>query len=388
MAAFDLLAIARRRARHQRAGLLLDPPERGDVVVRAEQDPGLACAGLRREIGLPLDELVRARREPARHLRGVAVAKRSLEHRVGKAVDLDEDDARPVGVHLLARASSHPLDHAQRVRVVVVDAEGDLEYERRRGGGECTRERPAECVDHDGVADRAGSEPEDGRIQDQNDQKPLRIVNGSRIRAMAGTASALRIPTTPATRTRRGCRRRGAPAAAAPQSGARRSREPSRPASCGALAPVAWRPTRPLPLASTGLSSRTGCDPAHRSALTRCGRAARLRPSDARARRRARGPASSGAVDGRGVATSPSYDSSVLTNVPPCVRLQRVDVDRLDPERVPVQAVRRGASTSLIVDVIVPGPAFQRNSDPSSIPPSNGDGLDCWVPARPALDFA
>ena len=125
----------RRRAGHQLAGLLLDPAERRDVVVRAQQDPGLARAGLGREIGLPLDELVRAGREPARHLRRVAVADRPLEHGEREAVDLDEDDAGLVGANLLARASGHPLDHAQRVRVVVVDAESDLEHERRRCSG-------------------------------------------------------------------------------------------------------------------------------------------------------------------------------------------------------------------------------------------------------------
>jgi hypothetical protein len=40
------------------------------------------------------------------------------------------------------------------------------------------------------------------------------------------------------------------------------------------------------------------------------------------------------------------------------------------PNVLPVQAIRRGRSTSWIVDVIVPGPAFQRNSVPSSSPPS------------------
>ena len=82
---------------------------------------------------------------------------------------------------LLARASSHPLDHAQRVRVVVVDAEGDLKHERRRSGGESTREGPAERVHRDGVADRAGSDPENGRIQTRTTRNPLRTVNGSRI---------------------------------------------------------------------------------------------------------------------------------------------------------------------------------------------------------------
>ena len=44
VAALDLGAVGRRRAGHQPPGLLLDPAERRDVLVRAEQDPGLAGA--------------------------------------------------------------------------------------------------------------------------------------------------------------------------------------------------------------------------------------------------------------------------------------------------------------------------------------------------------
>ena len=98
VAALDLRAVGRRRAGHQRAGLLLDPAERGDVVVRAEQDPGLAGAGLRREVGLPLGQAVRAVREPARHLRRVAVAHRAPQHRQREPVDLEEDDPGNVGL--------------------------------------------------------------------------------------------------------------------------------------------------------------------------------------------------------------------------------------------------------------------------------------------------
>src|SRR4029450_1510275 len=38
--------------------LLLDPAERRDVLVRAQQNSGLARAGLRREIGLPFGKAV------------------------------------------------------------------------------------------------------------------------------------------------------------------------------------------------------------------------------------------------------------------------------------------------------------------------------------------
>ena len=171
MPTFDLLAIARRRARHQRAGLLLDPPESRYVVVRTEEDSGLARARLRREIRLPLDEPVRPRREPPRHLGRVAVAERSLEHGKGQPVDLDEDDARPSGADLLTGAPRHPLDHAQRVRVVVVDAECDLERERGGRRDERSCDRPAERVDGDRAADPLGGEPENGCVEGQNDHE-------------------------------------------------------------------------------------------------------------------------------------------------------------------------------------------------------------------------
>ncbi len=102
-APLDLDAVVGRRARHDPAGLLLDPAERGDVVVRAEQDPGLAGTRLRRQVGLPAEQLVRVVGEPARHHRRVPVAHRAAQHRQRQAVDLQVEDARHVGVLDLAR---------------------------------------------------------------------------------------------------------------------------------------------------------------------------------------------------------------------------------------------------------------------------------------------
>ena len=56
VAALDLGAIRRAGASDQLRRFFLDPPERRDVLVRADQNPGLARAGLRRKIGLPFDE--------------------------------------------------------------------------------------------------------------------------------------------------------------------------------------------------------------------------------------------------------------------------------------------------------------------------------------------
>ena len=79
--AFDLGAVRGSRTRHQRPGLLLHPAEGRDVLVRAEQNSRLARSRLRRQVGLPLGERVRAVGEPARHVRRAAVTHRPLQHR-------------------------------------------------------------------------------------------------------------------------------------------------------------------------------------------------------------------------------------------------------------------------------------------------------------------
>ena len=94
VAAFDLRAIRRCRARHQRAGLLLDPPEGGDVLVGPQQDPRLTGPRLRGQIGLPLGQPVRVVGHPASHGRDVAVAHRPAQHGQRQPVDLEEHDAR------------------------------------------------------------------------------------------------------------------------------------------------------------------------------------------------------------------------------------------------------------------------------------------------------
>ena len=74
--------------------LLLDPAEGRDVVIGAEQDARLARPGLGRQIGLPLEQVVRVLGEPARHVRCVPVAHRAPQHRQREPVDLQEDDPR------------------------------------------------------------------------------------------------------------------------------------------------------------------------------------------------------------------------------------------------------------------------------------------------------
>ena len=100
--ALDLSAVVRGRARHQCPGFLLDPAEGGDVLVRPEQNSGLAGSGLRREVDShSASLLVRVLGQPARHRGRVAVPHCALEHRQREAVDLEEGDARTVGLDTL-----------------------------------------------------------------------------------------------------------------------------------------------------------------------------------------------------------------------------------------------------------------------------------------------
>ena len=151
VAALDLGAVRRRRADHHEAALLLHPSERRDVLVGAEQDPGLAGARLRREVGLPLGELVALLGDPARHRRRAAVAHGVAQDREREPVDLQEDDARDVAALLRALAPGDPPGHLQRVLVVVVGAQDGLQHDADRGHHERGEERVAEGADMDVV---------------------------------------------------------------------------------------------------------------------------------------------------------------------------------------------------------------------------------------------
>ena len=169
--ALDLGAVGRPGAGDQPCRLLLDPAEGGDVVVRAEQDPRLARARLRGEVGLPLEQPVRALGRPAREHGRVAVAHRPLQDGQRQAVDLEEDDAGGVGLDAVVRALRDALDHAQRVDLAAVHAEDGLEHDRDGGGDERHQERPAEArdVDRRGVEVRGGDQ--DQRVEHEHEQE-------------------------------------------------------------------------------------------------------------------------------------------------------------------------------------------------------------------------
>ena len=73
-------------------------------------------------------------------------------------VDLEEEDARDVGLHALARAPGDALDDAQRVGVVVVRAEEDLEDDVTAAATSAAQERRPEGVDLDRVVGQLGDD--------------------------------------------------------------------------------------------------------------------------------------------------------------------------------------------------------------------------------------
>ena len=170
-AALDLRAVGRRRARDHTPRRLLDPAEGGDVVVGAEQDARLARPGLRGEVGLPLDQAVAVLGDPAGHGGRVAVAHGVAQHRQREPVDLEVDDARHVGTHLLALPARDPAGHAHRVLGVVVGAEDHLQREAHRGHQQRGEECVAEAVDPDVVREDVGRQHQQPGVGEQHEQE-------------------------------------------------------------------------------------------------------------------------------------------------------------------------------------------------------------------------
>ena len=127
----DRRNVAGPRRRHLAACLLVPPPERRDVLVRAVQNPGLRRTGLRRPVALPADQVMTAVVDPAGHGRRVPVPDRPHQDAVRQAVDLEEVQRRNVRLDGTVPARL-PADHVAVVEVIVVDRE-------QRGRQACRR---------------------------------------------------------------------------------------------------------------------------------------------------------------------------------------------------------------------------------------------------------
>ena len=115
--------------------------------------------------------MVAAIGDPAGHVRRVAVTHRALENGQREPIDLEEHDPGHVGLDALARSARDPLDHTQRVRVVVVGPEQDVQHDRDGGGDERGQESPPEAVHLDRVVRERGRSEEHERIEDEDDEE-------------------------------------------------------------------------------------------------------------------------------------------------------------------------------------------------------------------------
>ena len=174
---------------HRLPALLLVPAEGGHVVVAAQQQPGLAGAGLRGEVALPGNDAMGSLLEPAGHVRGVAFAKRLAQDRLRQSVDLEQDHPRDLGAVGLAHAT-RPAANDPQLAGVVVEAERrgqqhqrDRHHEGRRDRPQERRRGPVDHLDrdrHHGGTQHEGAEPEGEHGQREhhaNHQRPEQGVD-------------------------------------------------------------------------------------------------------------------------------------------------------------------------------------------------------------------
>ena len=177
-----------------RPGLLLHPAEGGDVVVGAEQQPGLRRAGLAERSVSHSESVCDPERQPACHLRRVAVAHRALQHRPREPVDLQVDDAGDVGHLPPLGAPRDALRHAQGVDVVVVGAQEHLEHHGDGGGHQRDEQRPEEPVHLEGVVGEVRRDQDHPRVQHAaRAGSPTASMYGRRSAAISGGSTALRM---------------------------------------------------------------------------------------------------------------------------------------------------------------------------------------------------
>ena len=118
----DQRRVGRVARRHQVLAVAFVPAEGRDAVVVAVQDAGLAARRHRRQDRLPLRQLVAAVADHARHRVDRSGAHPAGQDRVGEPVDLDDHEARLVGMALRA-LDEQSLDEEPVIGAAAVDAE-------------------------------------------------------------------------------------------------------------------------------------------------------------------------------------------------------------------------------------------------------------------------
>ena len=136
-------------------------------------------------VRLPLRQLVRLG-QPTRHRGCVPISNGSAQHRESQPVDLEEDDSRPVGSLRATLPACDPLNHLDRVRVVVVRAEDHLEHDADRRDDQCREQGPAEVVDVVGVVDEVAAHLQHQRVEHEHEDETERDGEGESQRGEEG----------------------------------------------------------------------------------------------------------------------------------------------------------------------------------------------------------
>ena len=168
---FDRRAVVRVRAGEHPARALLDPPERRDVLVVPQQDPGLTGAGLGGQVGLPSEQPVAVVGDPAGQVRSAAGLHRAAQDRQREPVDLEKQDPGRVGGDRLRSPSRHPPGDAERVGVVVVDARDGADRRAHHRGEDRDCERIGEAVDLQLLGDDVGGHQQDRRVEGEHEEE-------------------------------------------------------------------------------------------------------------------------------------------------------------------------------------------------------------------------
>ena len=173
VAALDLLGVLGVVGDHDAASVLLVPAEAGHVDVAAQQQAGLAGAGLRGQVALPPHDLVRPLLEPARHVRQVPAVQRLAQRLLPQPVDLEEDHPGDVACADAAGAAGAAADDAHVDRLAV-RVEQRLQHGGHHGHDDRDADRGSRAADdvrqdlggqphHEPVEDERGQEHEDDR---------------------------------------------------------------------------------------------------------------------------------------------------------------------------------------------------------------------------------
>ena len=175
----QLFGVARVVGDDRRAAVLLPPAEGRHVLVGAVQQARLAGAGLRGPVGLPPAQPVGAAAQPGGEVGRVAGGQRPVQDVVGEPVDLQEEDARHLALHVLPPPPHLPADDVAVPGVVFVDRQQRVEARgerRHRHRDDDPLEHPVEVgagQEVDGEGDENAVE-EQGRAAEGEDRERQR----------------------------------------------------------------------------------------------------------------------------------------------------------------------------------------------------------------------